>query len=52
MVMMQATPLSRAEVESLRRELDEKDALLAKHSENLQRWSAETLSVQRASERL
>jgi hypothetical protein len=41
-----------AEVESLRRELADKEALLTKHSENLRRWSAETLSVQRESESL
>ena len=42
----------RAEVQGLRRELADKEALLAKHGENLRRWSAEVLSVQQKSEKL
>lgn len=42
----------RAEVVALRDELAEKEALLSTHRKNLQRWQAETNSVQEASAQL
>ena len=42
----------RSQVEELRRELADKEALLAKHRQNVQRWQQECLAVQQSSEAL